>query len=348
MLHWNCYCITNEKKRDETMNTWRTNIPVVALVLLSAGALSGCETFSNYLTPEQSKPLAHSIWEEYCIAPNVVSAYGSSKLQAAAKYLKDLTDTYVRREVRSEEEKAKSLFCTQNLAGVVLVTDRVMNQALGKMEAGVQLAVEALDLNVANQQDTLARIVRIKNLSLGQKLDPNYAEELSLLEQNMGALATAVEEKLEKLAESRGITPAAQAKLEKAHGHLVDLRHYQGKAIAGFVIFDAARRKTDDGMRLLYQAFVEAIRLDGLGTTEELVTAFVEALPKFTETTIAGAKLSSAIWDAADTSDFEGALKAANKPSPAATDDMAEYAVNVKDSTSSLDLPGVEGLLGTD
>lgn len=345
MLHWNCYCITNEKKRDETMNTWRTNIPVVALVLLSAGAFSGCETFSNYLTPEQSKPLAHSIEEEYCIAPNVVSAYGSSKFQAAAEYLKGIAE-YL--NVKSEEEKAKSLFCTQNLAGVVLVTDRVMNQALGKMEAGVQLAVEALDLNVANQQDTLERIVRIKNLSLGQKLDPNYAEELSLLEQNMGALATAVEEKLEKLAESRGITPAAQAKLEKAHGHLVDLRYYQGKAIAGFVIFDAARRKTDDGMRLLYQAFVDAIRLDGLATTEELVTAFVEALPKFTETTIAGAKLSSAIWDAADTSDFKGALKAANEPSPAATDDIVEYAVNVKDSTSSLNLPGVEVLLGTD
>ena len=330
------------------MNTWRTNM--LWPVLLSAGALSGCETVSkalqDYLTPEQFKPLAHAIKEEYCIAPNVVSAYGSSKLQAAVGYLKDI-NIYV----KSEEEKAKSLFCTQNLSGVVLVTDRVMNQALGEMQAGVQLAVEALDLNVADQQATLARIARIKNLSLGQKLDPKYAEEFENLEENIGKLATAVEEKLEELAESKGITPEAQAKLEEAHGHLVDLRHYQGKAMAGVVIFDAARETY--GMRALYQAFAEAIRLDvalnntsdnNFATTEQLVTAFVEALPKFTETTIAGAKLSSAIWDAADTSDFKDALKAANEPSRAATNAMVEYAVNVNDSTSSLGLPSVEDM----
>ena len=236
----------------------------------------------------------------------------------------------------------------------MLVTDRVMNQALGEMQAGVPLAIEALDLNVAGQQDTLARIARLKNLSLGQKLDPKHAEDLGRLEKDIGAIATVAEKELE-LRESKGITQAAQAKLEEAHGHLVNLRHYQGKAMAGVVIFNAARKTY--GMQVLYEAFAEAIRLDvamnktsdrTFATTEKLVTAFLEALPKFTETTIAGAKLSSAIWDAADTSDFEGALKAANKPSPAATDDMVEYAVNVKDSTSSLKLPGVEGLLGTD
>ena len=326
------------------MNTWRANIPVVALVLISVGALSGCARSLEVFTDDEIKPLVHSVAEEYCMVPNVLTAYGSSILGHITGYL-----NIIHTEMLSDKEKAKSLFCTQNLAGVVLVTDRVMNQALGEMQAGVLLAVEALDLNVADQQATLARIARIKNLSLGQKLDPKYAEELRKLEENIGKLATEAEEKLEELAESKGITPAAQAKLEKAHGHLVDLRHYQGKAMAGVVIFDAARKT--NGMQALYQAFADAIRLDvamnktsdkKFATTEKLVTAFLEALPKLTETTIAGAKLSSAIWDAADTSGFEGALKAANEPSEAATDAVVKYAADVEASTSSLGLPSVE------
>lgn len=336
------------EKKDETMNTWRANIPVVALVLLAAGALSGCARSLEVFIDDEIKPLVYSVEEEYCMVPNVLGAYGSSVLRDITGYLNTF---YV--EILSEEEKAKSLFCTQNLAGVVLITDRVMNQALGEMEAGVPLAIEALDLNVAGQQDTLARITRIKNLSLGQKLDPKYVKELRRIEKDIGALATAAEEGLEKLlAESKRIPPAAQAKLEEAHGHLVNLRHYQGKAMAGFVIFDAARETY--GTQVLYEAFVHAIRLDvamnktsdkKFATTEKLVTAFLKALPKFTETTIAGAKLSSAIWDAADTSGLKDALRAANEPSPAATNGMVTYAADVKDSTLRLgSVKKVEGL----
>ena len=329
------------------MNTRRANIPVMALVLLAVGALSGCARSLEVFTDDEIKPLVHSVAEEYCMVPNVLKAYGSSVLGHITGYL-----NIIHTEMLSDEEKAKSLFCTQNLASVVLITDRVMNQALEEMQAGVRLAVDALDLNVADQQATLARIARIKNLSLGQKLDPKYAENLRRLEKDIGVLATAAEERLEKLAKSKGITPAAQAKLEEAHGHLVDIRHYQGKAMAGVVIFDAARETY--GMQALYQAFADAIRLDlamnktsdkKFATTEKLVTAFLKALPKFTETTIAGAKLSSAIWDAADIGDFEDALRAANEPSPAATNFMVTYAADVKgSSTLSLGSVGVEGL----
>lgn len=337
-----------------------------AVLVLGTIALAGCQTasegfdditsgisdeVSNWEWPDIGNPfdsdsvgpLTQSVSEEYCIATQVAVAYGGSDL---AYITSSLTDEYVKS--LTPEEKAKSLYCDQNLGGIVLVTDRVMNEALIEVGQGVQLAGEALELNVASQQATLARIARMKNLSLGDKMDPAYQEELEQLNREIDILSDSVEQKLAELAASGGISPQAEAKLVQAHQHFMNFRHAQGKAIAGFTFFEAARRTY--GNEVIGQAFVEALRIDQaknntsqeqpqFGATQELTDAFLGAIPKFGETMVSGGRMSSAIADASDTDDYQEAIEAIDEPQPQKSQELVEFASDVEASASGLGLP---------
>ncbi|MCG8543729.1 MAG: hypothetical protein MJE12_05910 [Alphaproteobacteria bacterium] len=348
---------------NQRLRLWRATITVLAFAALagcqsqtakeaaqsvSDGASSAMGTIRGWFIPERIEPLVNSVEQEYCILPKVVSAYGSGELGPAVAHLSAIHERSL-----SKEERAESLFCKQNLGGVVLITDRVMNLALGEIQSGVEIASEALDIKIKGQQAMLARIARMKNLSIGQKLDPEYAKDLDRLNDDVSRLQEATEKRLEALTESGGITKDVQVKLEQAHKHFVNFRHYQGKALSGIAIFDAARKTYGPGV--VYQAFVEAVQIDRRNrkrktkefpATEKLAKAFVVALPKFTETMFSGERISTAIWKAADKADFENALEAINEPPAEKTEELVTYASDVNASTSSLGLPSASGAKG--
>jgi len=307
----------------------------------------------DWFIPTQTEPLVESLQEEYCALPNVIAGYSNSEIGPAVLRLSKIRERFL-----SKEEKAKSLFCNNvNVGGLVLITDRSMNLALGEMQNGVQVASQALNIKIKGQRAMLARIARMKNLSIGEKLDPKYAKDLDRLNDDVSRLQDAAEKKLDRLAKSGGITKDVQAKLEEAHKHFVGFRHYQGKALSGIALFDAARKLY--GPQIIYQAFAEAIKIDQrqrlrqgkkagkkFPATQKLANAFVSALPKFAETMFSGAKISTAIWKAADKSDFDDALKAVNEPPKEKIDELATYASDVNASTASLGLPSASGSKG--
>lgn len=299
--------------------------------------------------PDNIEPLFGSVKEEYCVAPLVVKRFGSSELSVAADFL-----SAIQEQSMDEEDKKKSLFCRQNIGGVVLVTDRSINSALEEAGLAITEAGRALDLKTSAQQAALARIARLKNLSLGEKLQPEFARELNALDRDIATVAADAEERLGVLAKSGGITPEIRTMLTQAHRHFVNFRYHQGKAISGITIFEAARGVY--GNKIILQAFQEALKIDQaaarkegrkapkLQATERLVTAFIGALPKFAETMFTAGGVSKAIWEAADTADFESVLEDLNEPSSSTTTAMVSYASNVNASASDLGLPGVASL----
>ena len=332
----------------------------VTLVCVMSLGLSGCvsgagekmkefgDTLMRFVIPNDIEPFVNSLMEEYCAAPLIVQAFGSEQMREVAQIVGSIQKAMV-----SKETKQKSLYCSQNLAGVILMTDRSMNEALNEVQLGIISANEALGLNQEGQKDILAQIARMRSLSIEEKLNSIYIQQLQSLDSKMSVLSSDATEKLSALADSDGITPAAETKLIEAHKNFVNFRYHQGKALSGIAIYGSALKAF--GPVVLKESFTQALQIDRrkradkkseVSVTESVVTAFVTALPKFAETSFSAVKISSAIWDAADTGDFEEALEASNTPNQEAVLEMGKYASDVTASTSSLGLPGVSGLGG--
>lgn len=312
---------------------------VAASVIAGSIALLGCMATPGPSGQSSVESTTIAFQEEYCLPSAAVSTFFGGRLNTLTSPFVDLWNNRL-----SEAEKAKSLYCHQNLGGVVLVTNQVMDTALLEAGQGILLASQALELNVASQQATLARIARLQNLSLGEKLEPEYQEELRLLNVEIADLAKATEQKLAELSASNGITREAEDKLLEAYQHFVNFHYAQGKAAAGFTLFELARQKY--GTEIIAQAFVEAIRIDhstrgdfDLEATGNLAKAFLGAIPKFGETVNSGERLSSAIGNASDTTHFKRAVRRMTTPEPQQAEWLVEFASDVERTAAGLPLP---------
>ena len=336
------------------------SVTKIAAVCVFSIGLTGCvtgagekmkelgDTITKWVIPDKVEPFANSLIEEYCAAPLVLQTFGPERLGQIAQMLSSVQSNFV-----SQETKEKSLYCSQNLAGVILMTDRSMNAALDEVQMGIVAANAALGLNEEGQKDILAQIAVMKSLTIQDKLNSSYIQQLQSLDTKMAVLQSDATKKLEALAKSGGITKEGQGKLIEAHKNFVNFRYHQGKALSGIAIYGSALKVY--GPIVLKESFVQALRIDkqnrsdkskGTPVTESVVTAFVTALPKFAETSFSAVEISSAIWDAADTADFEEALEDTNEPDQLAVAEMGQYATDITASTASLGLPGVSGLGG--
>ncbi len=306
----------------------------------------------EFITPEKHSTLVYSIIDEWCVATEVANQFMPADLKFVGGIAAQFVNTLL-----SEEDKRHSIYCNQNFAGVILLTDESMNRSLEKAGLAIQVAGDALELNIANQQATLAEIARLRNLSLGEKLQPENVAALEKLNGDLDELSESVSGEIETLSDSDGVSPEALKLLIEAHRYFVGFRHHQGKALAGIALIQ--KIIDQHGAQALASAFFEAIKIDAaaartagkkepdLETTEQLATAFVEALPKFARMSFAAGDVSSAIWEASDDDDYQESLKNVRSEEKAIVIKTAKSKSNqVGASAASLGLPGASSVGG--
>lgn len=356
--------------------TSKSSNGILPALFLTSAVLTGCQTMQNagesistgfnnlgntigqgasdlagevggFVVPTNIAPTLNAIRSEYCVAGGVVSAFGGGQI---SQYGNLVSDIYA--QTLTPEDRAQSLYCDQNLGGAILVMDKSTDRALDEASKAIAAAGSALDTKLANQEDVLARLARMQNLTIGDKLDSAYIADMEALNEEMAILEESAEQELTRLSEEGGVTPEVKERLETAHKHFVTFGYYRGKSITGVTILTLAYKK--HGERALAAAFVEAVKIDAqraqkegkpdLESTGKLVKAFVGSVPKLVQAMSRGGGVSRAIWKAADTGGFEEDLRALNTPADGIETDMITFADDINLSAESLGLPTVSSL----
>lgn len=332
------------------METQSWRLATGGLLLASALMIGGCETMSDagaaikegvtemaeaateFIVGKTVIPTIEAVVEETCVARQVLSDQLGNLENGFAQLGVEAATELAMQAVEANVNNPP-VFCGQNVVGTALLADQVITRSLDEMTQGVVVASEALQLRSDNEQQALARIVKLRNASLAEKLDPAFQADIDLQQQYIVETTA----KLETEIKENPLTPEAQEKLIEANKHLYTGAYYRGKGmVAVYVLVDKLKNMDEE------TALDSVKELAALPKPETFFTSMMGSLPKMVSTVGESMVLSKAIHDAIDDDQFEDALEESERPDTEKVAELQSLAEDLKDSTDDLGLPTVE------